>query len=89
MGSVQAVRGRTLLETLLGEGWLTGADFAPFLTETPQRSPRSVAVPTQLGLQESNHSGFVYAGRALLLDMLAALLGVDATYASEGIPLPV
>lgn len=43
----------------------------------------------ELRLQEPNHSGFVYTGRALLLDMLASLLSVDVTYAREGNPLPV
>lgn len=73
------------------KGRRVGRDFAPLLRHSPQPFPRSIAAVMQreLRLQESNHSGFVYTGRALLLDMLASLLAVDVTYAREGIPLPV
>lgn len=74
-------------------GRLASRGLAPPLT-APGSAPgaagsAAVRMQRELGLQESNHSGFVYTGRALLLAVLASLLRVDVTYAREGIPLPV
>lgn len=79
-------KGRGCWKPTAADNW--GAPCRQVGASHPPTAPAAPPAQHELRRWEPNHSGFVYAGRALLLAVLAPVLRVDVTYAREGIPLP-